>query len=213
MQQADIRLLRGVALAALGWFLPAFLLWYLLLTPVLMPVMQVTADFLLHQSFTNIQARATQHKPDEWHISTQILMDKQPDNPNKRHLLNLKVQRNMPTFTFGLPILWALLLAIPHRRWRNLAIGTGLVTLSFILAAWLALSHQLIKSLSDGQLHYVFVTASISHRVEPFSPWLAQSLGLLLTLVVYFVALLLPAGLAYGLNQQWWQVCFYKRDE
>ncbi len=205
MPAPDLRRLNAAALRALAWLLPAFALWWLLVTPVILPVVHQSAAWLLASSFDKIQARLAVQTHGELHISTHLLMEKQPDNPNKRHLLNLKVTHNFQTMTLGLPLLWALLLAIPHRRIRNLALGSGVLLVAFCLLAWLALSLDIFKVLADGKLHYLYISANIIHRLDPFPLWLLELLTTLYPLLLYGVALLLPAGLVYVLNRQWWQ--------
>ncbi len=201
----NVALLRHTALRALAWLVPSFVLWWLLLVPVLMPFMQHTAGWLLASSFEHVQARLEVQENGERHISTYILMEKQPDDPNKRHLLNLKVQANWHSMTLGLPLLWVLLLAIPHRRVRNVALGSAVLLVFLSLCAWFSLCLEILKVLADSQLHYVFITASISHRLEPIPSWLVVILSGGYSLLLYTVVVLLPTFLAYRLNRVWWQ--------
>ncbi len=202
-----IQLLRGVAGRAALWLLPAFVLWWMLLTPVLMPLLEGLAGTALQRSFESIEATLLVQNNGDWHIGTRVLMAEQPEDTQKRRFLTIDAQ-SAQNLSFGLPMLWILLLAIPHRRLRHLGLGSGIVLLTSALMGWFLLSKMIVITLADGQIHYVFVTQHISHRLEPFAAWQAESLRHLYRVLLYMNVFFLPAFLAYYLNRSWWQAQF-----
>ena len=100
--------------------------WFVALDPALQALL-VVMDWLVPALFPGkiIALQAAGH---EWLALTSLSI---PDAP--WGIVGIKI--HAPSFTVGLPLLWALVLATPHsRRLRNLFLGTALVLPTMVLA-------------------------------------------------------------------------------
>ncbi len=204
LQTHNIQALVWLVLRASAWLILAILLWWYLLPIVIVPFLQLSTELWLRQGFDHLYAQLQVQANGDWVINTRVLMPEQPSDPNKRHLLNLALKKAPENISLGLPILWALLLAVPQQRLKHLAIGTASMALAIVLLTGLWLSEKLISALTDGHSYYVFSNTHINTYLKPYYPWQAEMLGMSYSALLYCVVLFLPLALVYYLNRSWW---------
>ena len=184
--------------------LPAFLLWLSVTHYGLMDVFRVPVSSVIESQFSRIQAKLYSPKKDnEWHVDTRLLMPKQP---KKNKLLTLSIViKPLIIFSIGLPLLWALLIATPYQRVRNLILGTSALCCFILLALWLKSWVNIADVLIKHPNAQIFVTPQvIIKNIAPSTMWLsiAQSVSYLFNYTAAFIA---PLMLYILLTRAWWQ--------
>lgn len=183
------------------WAIPVTVVYLLLLKPVLLPLFTTLSDALLQKTFSRAHAQLVLNPALEWHVHTRILMPEQV--PGKVRVLSSNIGKPIGG-TLALPLLWTLLLAIPHQRLRNLLSGSLIMLVMLSALYWLGLCKDMTALLSTESSYQVFVSQTIQLSLQPVPGWLAEGLRQLYLLLIYPIILLLPIALAYALNRPYW---------
>ncbi|MDD5275554.1 MAG: archaeosortase/exosortase family protein [Methylovulum sp.] len=184
------------------WGVPAMVLWWLLLDPVLMPLLGRVDDGLLQATFKRVHASLNWRDLSAWDINTQILM---PDQVPGRLRTWGAHFGDATSITLVLPLVWLLLGAIPHRRPLNLLASTLIIYALLACVLWLGLCKTLTGVLLTDGANKVFISANMSAALSPPPRWLPVLLAWSYSCAVYALALAVPVLLAYQLNKSWWQ--------
>jgi hypothetical protein len=192
--------------------LPAFLLWWAVAHHGLMDVLRVPVGFVIENQFSRVQAKLYSPKKDnEWHVDTRLLMPKQP---KKNKLLTLSIVITpLIIFSTGLPFLWALFIATPYKRIRNLVLGTGFLCVFILLALWLKSWITIADILIKHPNAQIFVAPQvIIKNIAPSTIWfnIAQTVGYSLNYIATFIA---PLTLYVLLTRAWWQEFLPKKQD
>jgi hypothetical protein len=95
------------------WASVAFSIWWYSANAVISPILAIIVKFPLAWAFDQPKAQLNSQYSDQWYIQTKILV-KRPSSHEKIHVWSLKVGSVM-LYSISLPLLWALLLAVPHK--------------------------------------------------------------------------------------------------
>lgn len=189
--------------------LPAALLWWLSLDSLLLPALRWTVEQAAQFSFP--QARLTlSSAPDTantWHLSSYYLLSEQSPDPRRLLLLNLRITP-LFTYTFGFPLLWALVLAVPRQRWRNLLLASGAVFLFSALALYSKLLFHLTGALSDGSALSLLLRIGYEQPLPIYPAWWLEALNPLRKFFAYLAMLFAPPLFVYLLNRAWFDALF-----
>lgn len=191
------------------WLLPAFIVWWLSVQPILLPLLATVQDSVLQASYQRARASLNSDTLTDWHIETKLLL---AEKSAAGQWQTWNVQVGNPTaFTLGLPLAWVLLLASPNARLGKTVLATAIVLPFTVLTITLKLNALMLDLLAAEQPFLVYVTSTIQVSHQPVSAWLPEIVSLLADFVAYATVVALPAWLAYWLNRDWWQVQYQLR--
>ncbi len=186
------------------WTIPAFLLWWVSLQPVLLPVLAKVENALLQSTFERARASLNSSNLQDWYIHTYLVLPENQRTSKKVQTWNVKAGNASP-FTLGLPLAWLLLLASPNGRIRKTLWGTLIMVASTVVVIALKLDQLMLSILVADTPFTVYVSSGIQITHEPVAAWVPQVIDPIGTALIYFTVLGLPALLSYGFNREWWQ--------
>lgn len=179
-----------------------FALWWSARETLILPVFAAIESPLVRTVFAREQAQLQVLEDGRWKIKTALLSPPQADAKGARAVRVVYIDHLSP-HVLGFPLLWAMLLALPYRRMRNMAAGTAALTAAAGVSLWLQIYYRmtLMMAAKEGPLWAQWPGVSTLSRVAVYPDWLPPLLKAAAQAAVYGAALVLPLLLVYVLNK------------
>jgi hypothetical protein len=184
-------------------FIPVFLVWNLLLSLFILPIVAETTDYTIKVLFSEIKPQLLyQEKEQTWQLKTLLFNASTPyaNNTYKPNLiLNGTTILNigqLGAFTLGLPLFWLLILLVSAHKRKHIVQGSAILIVVICLNTVLLVVHEIISALQSSPLLRIY---SESYIKVPSAPpvWLIDVIKPLLDTFVIMNILIIPVWLAY----------------
>ncbi|MGR8934113.1 MAG: hypothetical protein ACU837_06940 [Gammaproteobacteria bacterium] len=190
-----------------------FAVWWWAETSLILPGLAAVEGHWIDSVYDREQAQLQVLADGRWKIKTALLA---PQANEKRALLVRVVYvDHVPNHTLGFPLLWALLLAVPYRRVRNLLLGTVLAFAAACASLWLDVYYRmaLMMAAKEGPLWAQLPELRMPIHIDAYPDWFPTVMKAVSQSAVYAAALVVPLLLVYGLNKPFLVVQWGKKQE
>lgn len=191
----------AMCLRLLLWLLPLWLVWRVLSSHVLVPLLLSINSIWWQPLFTDIHP-VLEQRDDGWVVQTQLFKANK-DYLHNSYQPNLKVggftEQSLGHLiggTLGLPLFWLLLLATRCFRWRMVMAGSAWIVLALTISVGLTLYVKTSQVLLLDETLRVLVDNRVLVPEIP-AQWWVTAMKACLDAVTFFSFLLLPLWLVY----------------
>lgn len=191
----------AVCLRLLLWLLPLWLLWRMLASTVLVPLLLSINSIWWQPLFTDIHP-VLEQRDDGWVVKTQLFRANK-DYLHNSYQPNLKVggftEQSLGHLiggTLGLPLFWLLLLATRCFRWQVALVGSAWIVLALMISVGLVLYVKTSQVLLLDETLRVLADNRVMVPEIP-AQWWVTAMKACLDAVTFFSFLLLPVWLMY----------------
>jgi hypothetical protein len=190
------------------WLLPAYGLWSIIVTPVILTPLATPVKIAAEAWFEREQLELTVLENGRWHLDTKILLKKQPEYGKRRFVLN-RLMESLIGFTLGLPLLWAFLMATPEGfrlKLGKLLLGSLLLALSIGMALWLRIVFWMGEMMAGDEVDKIYIMTGIYSAIHPYPNWLMKLLAVVVNASNYLNAIIIPMLIWYFFNRRFIRV-------
>jgi len=195
--------LQHFSLRVFLWSLPLFALWWMLIIPILLPSFALPVGFAISQWFEYERVELKLTPEGEWNVHTKILLKKQPENAKNPFVLSVQLN-SVFVFTIGLPLLWALLIAVPgtlRQKFWSLLLGSALFVPFIIFSLWLEVFRHIAQLTTGDNVGEILIAKDLYQVVHPYSTEIISLVTMLVKLSVYMNFMIVPLLITYILHK------------
>ena len=186
---------------ALLWFIPAFVVWFVLLRPVLLPSLTAIVGVFADIAFAHIEPEILLANINDWHVKTRVVAE---EATAERAMIKNIVVSSIQLGLFALPYFWATAMAIRYKRAKNMLTGTLILTVLIAGLGCFQLTTDIWLALSKSDYGVYHADLSIK-TFEAFNSEVAALCKQIAGFLTYILVCVVPAALTYKLNTRYFK--------